>query len=124
QRNPNRDLLIEIRISGKVVKPGTRVAKGSVVDLVVGDGAGPRDFVLNNLVGLRYQNALLRLGNLSLHLGGVDIPAAGDTTSAKLFVLKHVPSAGDSVSIGDPVTIWIGPKGYVIKDDEHKDEGN
>lgn len=124
QRNPNRDLLIEIRIKGKVVKPGTRVEKGSVVDLVVGDGAGPRDFVLNNLVGLRYQNALLRLGNLSLHLGGVEIPEDVDTTGVELFVFKHVPSAGDSVSIGDPVTIWIGPKGYTIKDDEHKDEGN
>lgn len=118
RRSPNLHLVMEIRYNGNVVKPGTRVPKGATIDLVVGDGAGPRDFVLNNLVGMGYKNVLLRLGNLSLHLGTIQIPDDADTTGVDLFVIKHSPAAGDSVSIGDPVDLWIGPKGYQFKEPE------
>lgn len=118
QRHPSRDLLIEIRMNGKVVQPGIRIPKGTVIDLVVGDGAGPRDFLMGNFVGMPYQNALLRLSNLSLHLGSVQIPAGADTTDVISFVLKQSPAAGDSVSIGDPIDFWIGPKGTTVPEDE------
>ena len=121
QRSPNYHLLIEIRMNGKVIKPGTRVPKGSVIDLVIGDGAGPRDFVISNFVGLPYQNVLLRMGNLSLHLGSVQIPEDVDTTGIVSYVIKQFPAAGDSVSIGDPINLWIGPKGYQLKDGENNE---
>ena len=124
QRHPSRDLLIEIRMNGQVITPGTRIPKGSVIDLVVGDGGGPRDFLIINLVGLPYQNALLRLGNLSLHLGSVQIPEDVDTTDIVSYVLKQLPAAGDSVSIGDPIDLWIGPKGYQLKEEENENEKN
>lgn len=118
RRSPNYHLVMEIRYSGRVILPGTRVPKGSTIDLVVGDGAGPRDFVLSNFVGMTYENVLLRLGNLSLHLGSVQIPEDVDTTGVAVFVIKQLPEPGDSVSIGDPVNLWIGPKGYQFKDPE------
>lgn len=118
RRSPNYHLVIEIRYNGNIINPGTRVPKGATIDLVVGDGAGPRDFVLNNFVGMAYKNVLLRLGNLSLHLGSIMIPDDVDTTGVSLFVIKHSPEAGDSVSIGDPIDLWIGPKGYQYKDPE------
>ncbi len=119
QRHPNRDLLIEIRMNGKAVLPGIRIPKGSVIDLVVGDGAGPRDFIMGNFVGMSYPNAILRLGNLSLHLGSVQIPEGADTTDITSYVLKQSPASGDSVSIGDPIDLWIGPKGTIVPDDEN-----
>ena len=88
--------------------------------MVVGDGGGPKDFVMGNLVGIPYLNALLRLGNLSLHLGSVQIPEDVDTTGIISFVLKQFPAPGDSVSIGDPVELWIGPKGYKLEDEENE----
>lgn len=124
QRHPSRDLLIEIRMDGQVITPGTRISKGSVIDLVVGDGGGPKDFRMGNIVGLPYQNALLRLGNLSLHLGSVQIPEDVDTTDIVSYVLKQFPAAGDSVSIGDPIDLWIGPKGYQLKEEDIENEKN
>ncbi|MDZ4716209.1 MAG: PASTA domain-containing protein [Cytophagales bacterium] len=115
RRSPNYHLIMEIRMDGNPITPGTRVPKGSVIDLVVGDGAGPRDFVIGNLVGLPYKSVLLRLGNLSLHLGEVHIPEAIDTTGVVNYVIKQLPAVGDSVSIGDPIDLWIGPKGYQVK---------
>jgi beta-lactam-binding protein with PASTA domain len=119
QASPFRDLIIEMRMNGKVIEPGSRVPKGSVIDLVVGNGGGPKDFLISNFVGLQFENAKLRLANLSLHLV-VQIPSDVDTTGIDLFVLKQSPAAGDSVSIGDPVNFWIGPKGKVIPDDEEE----
>jgi beta-lactam-binding protein with PASTA domain len=119
QASPFRDLIIEMRMNGKVIEPGSRVPKGSVIDLVVGDGGGPKDFLINNFVGLRFENAKLRLANLSLHLV-VQIPNDVDTTGIDLFVLKQSPAAGDSVSIGDPVNFWIGPKGKEIPDEQEE----
>lgn len=124
KRYPFKNLVLEMRMNGKVLTPGARVSKGSVIDLVVGDGAGPRDFVINNFVGLPYQNVLLRLGNLSLHIGTVQIPEGVDTTGIVSYVLKQLPAAGDSVSIGDPIDLWIGPKGYELKEEENEDARN
>lgn len=118
RRSPNYHLVMEIRYNGRPINPGTRVPKGSTIDLVVGDGAGPRDFVLNNFVGMTYANVLLRLGNLSLHLGSVHIPDDVDTMGIDIFVIKQLPDPGDSVSIGDPIDLWIGPKGYQLKEPE------
>ncbi len=124
QHSPFRDLIIEMRMNGRVIQPGTRISKGSVIDLVVGDGGGPKDFLMSNFVGLPYENVLLRLGNLSLHLGGVQIPDEVDTTGIVSYVLRQFPAAGDSVSIGDPVELWIGPKGYEIKEEGNEDGRN
>lgn len=118
KRSPNYHLIMEIRYNGRTITPGTRVPKGSTIDLVVGDGAGPRDFVLSNFVGLTYDNVLLRLANLSLHLGSVQIPEGVDTTGIVSYVIKQYPVAGDSISIGDPIDLWIGPKGYQMKEPE------
>lgn len=124
KRYPFKNLVLEMRMNGKVLTPGARVSKGSVIDLMVGDGAGPRDFVINNFVGLPYQNVLLRLGNLSLHIGIVQIPEGVDTTGIVSYVLKQSPTGGDSVSIGDPIDLWIGPRGYELKEEENEDERN
>lgn len=120
QHSPFRDLIIEMRLNGRVIAPGSRVPKGSVIDLVVGDGGSPKNFMMNNIVGIPYQNALLRLGNLSLHLGNVQIPEDVDTIGIVCYVLKQFPAAGDSVSIGDPIDLWIGPKGYKLEEEENE----
>ena len=122
KHSPFRDLIIEMRMNGNVIEPGSRVPKGSVIDLVVGDGGGPKDFIMGNLVGLPYENALLRMGNLSLHLGSVQIPEDVDTSFVLIYVLKQLPSPGDSVSIGDPISLWIGPKDYKLKEKEEEKE--
>ena len=77
---------------------------------------------MGNLVGLAYENALLRLANLRLHLGSVKIPDDVDTTDIVTYVLKQLPMPGDSVSVGDPIELWIGPKDYKIKEEESDHE--
>jgi eukaryotic-like serine/threonine-protein kinase len=120
EASPFRNLVKEMRYKGEIITAGTRIHKGATIDLIVGDGHGPADFMVGNLVGDSYKTALLKLSGWNLHLGKVEIPEGQDTTGIVPFVYKQLPLRGDSVRIGDPIDLWIAPKGY--KEPEVKDE--
>jgi eukaryotic-like serine/threonine-protein kinase len=122
EASPFRNLVKEMRYNGQVIAHGTRIHKGATIDLVVGDGNGPADFVVGNLIGDSYKAALLKLSGWNLHLGKVEIPDGEDTTGIVAIVYKQMPLKGDSVRIGDPIDLWIAPKGY--KEPEAEDEEN
>jgi len=112
----------EFRYHGKPIAVGERLPKGSVIDLIVGDGYGPADFTIGNLVGDSYETALQKLLGWNLHLGKVELAEGADTTGVAPFVFKQEPLAGDSVRVGEPVHLWIAPRGYKLP--EKEDEGN
>lgn len=120
--SPFKNLVREFRYAGRKIEAGARIPKGSVIDLIVGDGYGPADFTIGTLVGDTYERAVLKLSGWNLHLGKVEIPADGDTTGTTPYVYKQSPLAGDSVRVGDPVHLWIAPKGY--KEPDNENEGN
>jgi beta-lactam-binding protein with PASTA domain len=122
--SPFRNLVKEVRYEGKEIKVGTRITKGAVIDLVVGDGNGPADFTIGNLIGDSYETAKFKLMGWNLHLGNVQIPIDVDTTGVEPFVYKQSPEKGDSVRVGDPVDLWIGPKGYTEPEAETEGEEN
>ena len=112
EASPFRNLVTEMRHKGQVILAGTRIFKGATIDLVVGDGNGPADFVVGSLIGDAYKTALLKLSGWNLHLGTVEIPDGQDTTGIVPYVYKQVPLPGDSVRIGEPIHLWIAPKGF------------
>lgn len=122
--SPFQNLVKEMRYEGKTLAPGTRIPKGAVIDLVVGDGNGPADFVVGTLIGDSFERAKFKLGGWDLHLGKVEIPMGIDTTDMEVFVYKQFPMPGDSVRVGDPIDLWIGPKGYTEPDEEGDHETN
>jgi eukaryotic-like serine/threonine-protein kinase len=115
-----RNLILEMRHQGQIITAGTRIHKGATIDLIVGDGNSSADFVVGNLVGDSYKAALLKLSGWNLHLGSVEIPEGEDTTGIVPIVYKQLPANGDSVRIGDPINLWIAPKGYKEPDDENQ----
>lgn len=121
--SPFLNLVKELRYQGKPIDVGVRVPKGSVIDLVIGDGNGSADFTIGNLVGDAYEQALYKISGWNLHLGDVEIPEDGDTTGVIPYVYKQLPLPGDSVRVGDPVTLWLAPKGYK-EPEEEIDEDN
>ncbi len=118
--SPFQNFVKDMYYNGRPIAAGTRIPKGSTIDLVVGDGNGPADFVVGSLIGDLYETALLKLSNWNLHLGQVQIAEGQDTTGVEVFVYKQFPNKGDSVRISSPIDLWIAPKGY--KEPEPKDE--
>jgi len=121
--SPFLNLVKEMRYNGRPIQAGTRLPKGSAIDLVVGDGNGPADFTIGNLVGDSYERALFKLAGWNLHLGNIEIPKDADTTGIEPIVYKQYPLPGDSVRVGDPVDLWIAPKGYK-EPEENEETGN
>jgi len=122
--DPFRNLVKEVHFEGKKIEPGTRITKGAIIDLVVGDGNGPADFTIGNLLGDSFETAKFKLMGWNLHLGNVQIPVGMDTTGMEPFVYKQYPARGDSVRVGDPVDVWLGPKGYVEEEGENDSDSN
>jgi beta-lactam-binding protein with PASTA domain len=120
--SPFSDLVLEMQVDGIKMANGVRVAKGTVIDLIVGDGAGPNDLAVRSLIGYNLKDALLMLSALNLHQGNITIPADVDTTGIEIFVYKQEPKPGDSVRVGDPVNLWIAPKDYVPVDSLEQNE--
>jgi beta-lactam-binding protein with PASTA domain len=114
--SPFSDLVLEMMIDGIKIEPGTRLPKGTVIDLIVGDGAGPMDMRVRSLLGMTLEDAQDLLSALNLHLGNVTIPADADTTAVEIIVFKQKPQPGDSVRVGDPINLWLAEPGYVEKD--------
>jgi eukaryotic-like serine/threonine-protein kinase len=121
QQSQFHHLVLEMRYRGRTILAGTRIHKGAVIDLVVGDGNASADFVVDNLVGNPYKTALQKLAGWNLHLGSVEIPTGEDTTGIVPYVYKQSPEKGDSVRIGDPIHLWIAPKGYKEPETKNQD---
>jgi len=119
--SPFKNLVREFRFHGKPIAAGTRIPKGSMIDLVVGDGFGPADFTIGNVVGDAYETALRKLSSWNLHLGNVEIMQDADTTGTTPYVFKQHPLSGDSVRVGDPVDLWLAPRGYKAPEKENEE---
>jgi len=111
------NLVLEMRYQGKKIEAGTRIPKGSIIDLVVGDGNGPSDFVLESILNNTYDLALFKLQGWDLRLGQVFIPDDVDTIRGNYIVYRQYPPAGDSVRVGDQIDLYIAPKDKIPEEE-------
>ena len=105
----------EMRLKGEKIGPGTRVPKGSVIDLVVMDG-GSNEEPTPNVVGYSFEDAKFTILGSNLVVG--DIKLLVDTMRTKAVVVKQLPAPGENIKVGDAVDLWIGELGTAPDDDE------
>lgn len=115
------NLVLEMRFQGKKIEAGTKIPKGSVIDLVVGDGNGPNGSPLGSLIGDRLTMALFKLQGWDLRLGQIFIPDGVDTTGTVPIVYRQYPPAGDSVRVGDQIDLYIAPKDKIPEEELEAD---
>lgn len=113
----------EARLNGRVVLEGERIEKGSVIDLVAGDGYGNTIFQSPNLIGLEQEEAEVAIIGSGLKIGKIrstDKSLAGFGIVDSLgndaleyrdiapgTVQQQYPRPERRVRIGDPIDIWI-----------------
>jgi beta-lactam-binding protein with PASTA domain len=98
-------------VGGKEIAPGAPIAKGTKVDLVVGDGQGNQEFPVPNLVNMPYDEATTLLVGQGLQLGETFYEEA-ENGEADGTVLKQRPIAapGASIRMGQLVDLWVAGK--------------
>lgn len=116
--DPHLNAVIGMEINGKPVNRKTKVPKGTVVTLILGDGLGNSRITVPYLIGLRYDEALFKLRGYSLNVGA-RVVDDGVTDTAAAIVYKQVPAYGQgtTIRIGEPIDLFLSktlPEGIEV----------
>ncbi len=98
--------VLEQHYQGDIIEPGTKIPKGAVIDLVVGDGFGKRNFPIDSYVGMPLDEAKVAVNGQGLKLG---IISGGNKDSISWVITRQIPEPGENVRIGQTVDFWIAP---------------
>jgi hypothetical protein len=105
-----KDAVLDQLYHNQSIEAGTEIRKGSVIDLVLGDGLGQTTVVVPDLVGLTLSEAkaALQMSSFGSDSVVVDPSVTKDTLSA--FVYKQYPAFGsnnDTIKAGQPVILYV-----------------
>ena len=103
-----QNAVLEQKHNGEKIEPGDEIAKGSIIDLVLGDGLGDTQVDIPKLVGLTYEEARFNLIGNSLNVGLVKAnETVKDTLSA--YVVKQIPSYQKykKLNMGESVDLFL-----------------
>ncbi|MFI5163491.1 MAG: PASTA domain-containing protein [Sphingobacteriales bacterium] len=104
-----RDHVLEVRYAGQAIQPGSKLPKGSKIDLVLGDGAGASEVDIPDLVNLDLDGAKFAIKGGKLTLGTITYEGT-ITDSTNLVVVSQLPMKTDSVSktsIGTRINLTV-----------------
>lgn len=107
-----RNAVLEQRVNGQVIKPGTKIKKGSFITLVLGDGIGDHPIPVPQLIGLTYQAAKALLDSSGVEFGAIVMdPAVQDTAAAWIYRQSPAPADEDGMPVsirpGQLIDIWL-----------------
>ena len=88
-----RNAVLEQLYNGAIIKPGTKIRKGSVISLVLGDGIGNQEFPVPIITGMTFCDAKAELESMGLSIGAIVLDGVTDTCNA--FIYKQVPGRYD-----------------------------
>lgn len=108
--SPDRrvNAIIEQRMNGEKIEPGTLIFKGSVIDLVIGNGEGIKRFITPNFLLKSLEEVQFQVDASQLKLDDINY-ITNDTVPPNL-VYKQLPPVGSMVRTGDLIEVWVNTK--------------
>jgi beta-lactam-binding protein with PASTA domain len=102
-----RDVVLDALFGGQPIQAGRNIPKGSIIDLVLGNGLGGDQVEVPDLFGLTLFEVRFALQGSSLNLGEIHYQGViTDSLSAK--VILQSPMAGPAlVSVGTPIDLYL-----------------
>ncbi len=104
-----RDRILEVKFGGQTIQPGTKLPKGSKIDLVLGDGEGASEVEVPDLINKNLDEARFAIKGVKLNIGNITYQGAV-TDSSNLVVVSQFPMHTDSlskVSIGTRINLTV-----------------
>nr|WP_294790296.1 PASTA domain-containing protein [uncultured Mucilaginibacter sp.] len=104
-----RDMVLEVKLNGQTIKSGTKIPKGSRLDLVLGDGNGAGELPIPEVVNLDLDEARVAIKGAGFTLGNITYQGA-ITDSSRLKVISQFPAPTDSASttsIGSRINLTV-----------------
>ena len=111
-----KNAVLEMQINGRTVHKGDAVSKGTVIDLVLGDGFGNTKVQVPALYGLTLDEALFVINASSLNVGSLVFDAnVKDSTNAKVYRQFPAADSGLEISQGESVDLFLTQSEAVLK---------
>lgn len=107
-----KNAVLEQWYKGQQIAPGTKIRKGSVVSLVLGDGIGKKEFVVPDITGMTFCDAKELLEGNGIIIGAVVSDVNVDDT-CNAYIFKQNPERFDEekrfqrIRSGQTMDIWI-----------------
>lgn len=104
-----RNLVLEVHFAGQPIKAGTKIPKGSKLDLILGDGAGASEVDIPDLVNQDLDAARFVIKNSGLTVGSITYQGT-IADSSNVVVVSQMPMKTDSASkasIGTPINLTV-----------------
>ncbi len=103
-----KNAVLEQLYNNKIIKPGTMLPKGAVIDLVLGDGIGDIDITVPDLLGLTLEEALSVLKRTTLSITNIHYDIGlSDTLSAKIYFQNPSPNIGLTLKQDEGIEIFL-----------------
>ena len=103
-----QNAVLQQLVDGQEIRPGAPIAKGTKVDLVVGDGQGNQEFAVPDLVNMPQDEATTLLAGQGLQVGEIfkQAPEEGQPIGT---VVRQRPVAvpGATIRSGQLVDLWV-----------------
>jgi beta-lactam-binding protein with PASTA domain len=115
--SPFLNLVLEMHYEGRPIEAGTRIPKGSVIDLVVGDG-GSKDVATPYVIGFTIEDAKVLLFGNNLN---ITVALVGDTLGVNPVILKQKPHPYENIRVGDVVELWVGKEGTPVPEEDEEE---
>ncbi|CAG4991196.1 hypothetical protein DYBT9275_00701 [Dyadobacter sp. CECT 9275] len=95
--------------NGHEILPGQPIAKGSKIDLVLGEGLGTAQFEAPSVTDMPLDEAKIAIIGAGLKVGQQMVVPA-EEGQAGGTVVRQNPDAGTKVRIGDVIDVWVTPQ--------------
>ncbi|MFV0376489.1 MAG: PASTA domain-containing protein [Mangrovibacterium sp.] len=105
------NLVLEQRMNSQPVPAGTRVNKGSNIDLLIGKSGDGEKTVVPNLLGGTLGQAKGEIASLFLNLGAViydeSVQTREDTLAAQVWQQRPSADSYDEIDLGASIDLWL-----------------
>ncbi len=102
-----KDVVVDVKVEGQSVSEKERFDKGTVVDLVLGEGLSGTRIPVPYLRFRTVAEARNKLFESSLNLGSVQFDDPEDTVGALIYKQYPEPSLSPAISLGGDVDVWL-----------------
>lgn len=102
-----RDMVLEAKFGGQPIASGRIIAKGSKIDLVLGNGRGNDQVNIPELIGLPYTEAEFALRGLGLVVGNISF-SDGSRDTLNAIVVEQSPATNTQfISLGSAIHLTL-----------------
>lgn len=107
-----KNAVLQQLYKGAPIVPGTKIRKGSVISLVLGDGVGEKDYAVPVITGMQFGEARALLEEYGILIGAI-VADANVTDTASSYIYRQNPERFDEekriqhIRSGQTMDVWL-----------------